>query len=137
MVSSAPRAPVYDGLLARITDYAPPERWSSFASLANRTVAIDSDDRALFDDFFAAFGGGAPRHARPPEDVFVLATIRAGGDDNEYGCMWLRKDGKPQPVDEVFFGLSFPDCPFESAPSTDGRWQQVWIPGEPPLFAYR
>ncbi|HKB80184.1 MAG TPA: hypothetical protein VKH35_10740 [Thermoanaerobaculia bacterium] len=127
----------YDDLLAHCTRHQPDRVWSSTAVLAEQTVALDSDDRALFDDFFAAFGGTAPVEGPPTQDTFVSATIRAGADESEFGCMWLRKRGLPQTNDDVFFGLSFPDCPFESGPSEDERWMQVWLPGEPPLFAFR
>ena len=127
----------WDGLLAGCSRDDAAQRWSSTALLAERTVAIDCDDRALFDDFFAAFGGTPPMDEPAPSDAFVCAIIRAGSADSEYGRMSLRKNGRPQSIDEVFFGLSFPDCPFESGTSADGIWKEVWVPGERPLFVYR
>ena len=137
MPSPVTRAISYDAILARCRQVEPDHVWSSSTSLADRVVAVDCDDRALFDDFFAAFGGTPPEETVISDDAFVRATIRAGSDDSEYGCMWLRRNGSPHPVDDVFFGLTFPDCPFESGMSEDGLWTQVWMPGEAPLFAYR
>jgi hypothetical protein len=137
MPSPVTRALPHDAILARCGQFQPDHVWSSWTSLADRVVSVDCDDRALFDDFFAAFGGTPPAEVAAPGDAFVRATIRAGSEDSEYGCMWLSRNGRPHPVDDVFFGLSFPDCPFESGMSEDGRWAQVWMPGEPPLFAYR
>lgn len=124
-----------DELLARADRYEPGHVWSSFAPLAQRIVAIDSDDLALFDDFFTAFGGGEPIDGPAPADAFVSASIRVHADP-EFGWMRLRRDGRPQPVDDVFFGLTFPDCPFDSR-AIDGGWTEVRSPGEEPLFAYR
>jgi len=108
--------------------------WSSRASLAERSVAIDSDDEELFDDFFAAFGG-SPRIAlhAPAPDAFISATVVTG--DGEFGSLRLLKDGRPHPVSDGFFGLSLPDCPFESRES--GSWTEVSLPGDAPLFIFR
>jgi hypothetical protein len=127
----------YDEIFASAADFQPETVWSSAAYQAERIVALDCDDRELFDDFFAAFGGSVPRETASVDDAFISATIRAGAGDSDFGLMSLRRNGQPQSVDDVFFGLSFPDCPFECAPSEDGKWMQVWIPGEAPLFAYR
>ncbi len=134
--------PAFEGIawrdvLARCRQDQSAQIWSSTASLAGRTVAIECDDRLLFDDFFAAFGGTPPAAAKTSAGAFVSASIRAGSDGSEYGSMLLRKNGHPQPVDDVFFGLSFPECPFESGRSADGLWTEVWTRGERPIFAYR
>ena len=125
----------YDELLAR-SDQHPLPVWSTSALLAERRVTIESDDLAIFDDFFAAFGGLPASEGPAVDDGFLFAGIRAGEDDSEYGCMRLRRDGRPHPADDVFFGLAFPDCPFESRQNGEG-WTEVWLPGEAPLFAYR
>src|SRR5207248_10008780 len=65
--------------------------------------------------------------------AFASATIRSG--ESDYGFLRHRKDGQPHAVDEAFFGLALPDCPFESR--ANGRWTEVSVPGEPPLFVYR
>jgi len=128
----------YDDLLANCSRYQPPRTWWSSASLAGRIVCLDSDDLPLFEDFFAAFGGTSPQEGPAPDDGFVSATVRVGSQDSDYGVLRLRKNGQPYPVDEVFFGLSMPDCPYESAVSDDGRWMQVWLAGEgSPVFSYR
>lgn len=136
MVPSVTSLP-YDQIFSSVIGFRPPTVWSSAAHQAERIVALDCDDGELFDDFFAAFGGSIPRETGSVDDAFISASVRAGSDESEFGLMSLRKNGQPQPVDDVFFGLSFPDCPFHSGMSDDGKWMQVWIPGEPPLFAYR
>ena len=103
--------------------------------LAEREVAIDCDDDALFDDFFAAFGGVPRVLLRESPQAFVSATILAGDPAADFGCMRLRRNGQPHAVDDVFFGLTLPDCPFESR--AEGAWTEVSMPGEPVLFAYR
>jgi hypothetical protein len=138
MLLPADRSLAYDDVLDHCTRAQPRQVWSSSAVLADRLVSVDSDDRLIFDDFFAAFGGRSPEEAPARRDAFVSANIRTGSQASEYGCMWLYTGGKPHPVDDVFFGLDLADCPYQSAPSEDGTWTQVWLPGEDlPLFAYR
>jgi hypothetical protein len=125
----------YDDVLAVCDSDQRGVVWSSSAVLADRTISIDCDDRAVFDDFFAAFGGGPPVEVPRSEAAFVSASIRLALNNAAFGCMRLWKEGRPHPIDDVFFGLSFPDCPLESR--ADGKWTEVWLPGEPPLFVYR
>ncbi|MDQ6801687.1 MAG: hypothetical protein M3041_12695 [Acidobacteriota bacterium] len=131
------RSITFDEILERIGNSKRSPIWSSSASLAERVISLEGDDAALFEDFFAAFGGSDPEERPAPSDSFLTATIRTA-DGSEFGCMWLRRNGRPFPVDEVFFGLSFPDCPYRSAPSDDARWMQVWLAADDvPRFAYR
>ena len=133
----ASRSLSWDDIFAHSQQRTPSHVWSSSALLAEREVAIDCDDDALFDDFFAAFGGSPRVPLRPSATAFVSASIFAGDAQTEYGCMRLRRDGQPHAVDDVFFGLSLPDCPFESRASADGQWTEVAMPGEAALFVYR
>lgn len=138
MSSSATRAFSWDAI-AQDCDRCELRRiWSASATLADQSVRIDSDDRSVFDDFFAAFGGGSPIEGVSTEPALISASVRVGDEASEYGCMRLQTNGAPHAADDAFFGLSFPDCPYQSAVSDDGRWTQIRLTSDvEPIFAYR
>jgi hypothetical protein len=138
MTSPITRTLTFDEILEKLCTPDAPRLWSSASSLADRVISLESDDLALFEDFFAAFGGSEPVQGPAEVEAFVTATVRTTSEQVDYGCMWLRRNDGPLPVDDVFFGLSLPDCPYRSAPSDDGRWMQVWLEHDDgPLFVYR
>src|SRR5690242_5481745 len=78
------------GVLAAIKGSSPKEIYSATAVMADRRITLESDDEALFADFFVAFGGPGPVRGRIDLPSDIRIELRAHVHPH-YG--WFRIGG--------------------------------------------
>jgi len=136
-VPAIPRL-LLDELLASLQDREHSTVFATSAVMADQRIAVECDDRSLFSEFFAMFGGSppAPRARAIPADIHL--DIRAHIHP-EFG--WFRMAGSNDlPIDaqEFSFAIEVGQGTFELLRVEDAAWKCVAFRGSNiPAFAFR
>jgi hypothetical protein len=108
--------------------------FSSSTALVGSVFSLESNDRAIFDEFFAACGGSLPVTIEGDRNAFLWASIilSADGESGQLVCWSKGRRISPAPF---FFGLDRSDSPYVELGIQNG-WRLIARNGEQePLFA--
>jgi len=129
-------------IIRAVTDHSParfvvsdtPLIFSS-TTLASKTIVLGSSDRDLFSDFFVAFGGAQPGPMNENADPFMRIVVDAP-TSGSWGRLRVWHEGVAVPVEQFFFGLDDPDCPYVRLESKPDETHVAFRGETIPQFVY-